>query len=256
MAPADKDIIYGIHPILEALTQQPDSIAEITVQESKSGPKIQEIIAEAKRKGCKLRFVERLPHSKTDSQRTHQGIMATLRQRPTLSLNELISKATKGNAAPLLLALDSIQDPHNLGAIIRSAAAAGATGVILPKDRSAPLSAVAIKASAGAIAHLDICQVTNLARALEKIKEAGFWIYGTDGQARDSIFQTDLSGSMCLIIGSEGKGMRPLIREKCDFLVSIPMQGTLNSLNASVAAGIVLFERVRQVTSITPQKRP
>jgi len=248
MAPADHEIIHGIHPVIEALKQHPERISEIVVQKSRTGAKITELIELAKQNNCRLRFTPRLEDFGKNSDPARQGVLARLSPVPAIDLDQLLAKA-RASAAPLLLVLDSIQDPHNLGAIIRSAAAAGADGIILPKDRCAPLSAVAVKASAGAVAHMKICRVTNLARALDQVKEAGFWIYGTDVRAEQSIYQTDLAGAVCLVVGSEGKGIRPLIREQCDFLISIPMPGPLESLNASVAAGVILFERVRQVTA-------
>jgi len=246
MTVVDAEIIYGIHPVLEALRLRPEGVLEIVVQEAKAGGKTQEVLDLAREKRRPIRFAARLPDPGKGQAVIHQGVMARLAPLPTLSLEELLTRI-RCRTAPLLVALDSIQDPHNLGAIIRSAVAAGAAGIILPRDRTAPLSGTAVKASAGAVSHVDICRVTNLARALERVKEAGFWIFGTDGQAPQTIYEVDLKGSACLVIGGEGKGVRPLVREHCDFLVSIPMQGSLNSLNASVAAGIVLFERVRQL---------
>lgn len=246
MTVVEAEIIYGIHPVLEALRLRPDGVLEIVVLESKAGGKTQEVLDLAREKRRPIRFAATLPDPGKGQAVLHQGVMARLKPLPTLGLEELLSKI-RPRATPLLVALDSIQDPHNLGAIIRSAAAAGADGIILPRDRTAPLSGTAVKASAGAVSHVDICRVTNLARALERVKEAGFWIFGTDGQAPQTIYEVDLKGSVCLVIGGEGKGVRPLVREHCDFLVSIPIQGSLDSLNASVAAGVVLFERVRQL---------
>ncbi len=245
MTVVDSEIIYGIHPVLEALRLRPEGVLEIVVQETKAGGKTQAVLDLAREKRRPIRFAARLPDPARGQAVIHQGVMARLAPLPTLALEELLLRI-RGRNAPLLVALDSIQDPHNLGAIIRSAVAAGAVGIILPRDRTAPLSGTAVKASAGAVSHVDICRVTNLARALEQVKEAGFWIFGTDGQAPQTIYEVDLKGSVCLVIGGEGKGVRPLVREHCDFLVSIPMQGSLDSLNASVAAGIVFFERVRQ----------
>ncbi len=145
-----------------------------------------------------------------------------------------------------MLALDHVQDPHNLGAIIRSASAAGVHALILPKDRSAPLSGTVAKIAAGAMEYLPICQTTNLVRTLQKLKDHSVWIYGTIKEGGTSVYQTDFAGSVCLVIGSEQKGIRPLVQEQCDFRTTIPMQGKLESLNASVAAAVVMFEIVRQ----------
>ncbi len=247
MPPVESEIIFGIHPILEVLRNRSDSVQEISILKSKaSGTKLQEVFTLAQEKQCAVKFVAKFADLGNGRAVLHQGVMAKVAPVPTIALKQLIKKI-KDQPFPLLVALDSIQDPYNLGAIIRSACAAGAHGIILPRDRTAPLSGVAIKSSAGAVAHMDICRVTNLSRALKQLKESGFWIFGTAGKAKESLYNTDLTGNVCLVIGGEGKGMRPLIREQCDFLISIPMHGELDSLNASVAAGIVLFERVRQV---------
>jgi len=238
------ELIRGIHPVLEMLKLQPKKLREVLIQQGRAGGRIEEIVTLARAQGVKVRFLAgpRFPGS---ADKAHQGVLASIAPVDTLSLAELLAVA--GNEAqPLLVALDSIQDPHNLGAIIRTAAAAGASGLILPRDRSAPVNATAAKAAAGALAHLPICLVTNLAGALETVKEKGFWVYGAAGEAKRGLYETGFSGPVCLVIGGEGKGLRRLIREQCDELVSIPMAGSLNSLNASVAAGVILFEIVRQ----------
>lgn len=240
--PAEDDGIWGIHPVLEFLKSTPRKVREISIQENKAGKKIQEIITLAQEHNIKTRF---LPANRFPGGGTHQGVLAKISPQATLSLDELLGKI-KDVQAPLLVALDSIQDPHNLGAIIRSASAAGANGIILPKDRSAPLNATAAKAAAGTMAQQNICVVTNLSTALQKLQKNGYWVYGAAGEAEQSIFASDLSGSACVVIGGEGKGLRPLIREQCDVLLSIPMAASTESLNASVAAGIILFEVVRQ----------
>jgi 23S rRNA (guanosine2251-2'-O)-methyltransferase len=242
--PDNDDLLWGIHPILEMLRLQPKKVREVVIQQGRSGGKIQEIIALAQEQGVKVRFLpgQRFPSS---PDKTHQGVLAKTAPVATCSLHELL-KTAKEEEQPLIVALDCIQDPHNLGAIIRTAAAAGATGIILPKDRSAPLNATAAKAAAGAMAHLKLCLVTNLVTALQSVKEKGFWVYGAAGEAKRTVYESKFVGSVCLVIGGEDKGMRPLVREHCDELVSIPMAGSLNSLNASVAAGVILFEIVRQ----------
>lgn len=242
--PDNDDTLWGIHPILELLRLEPGKVREVVVQQNKGGARIQEIIALARARGVKVRFLpgQRFPSS---PDKTHQGVLARTAPLATCSLPELLV-GQQGRENPLLVALDSIQDPHNLGAIIRTAAAAGAGGVIIPKDRSAPLNATAAKAAAGAMAHLSLCLVTNLAVSLQTVKENGFWVYGAAGEAKHSVYETRFSGPICLVIGGEGKGLRPLVRQSCDELLSIPMAGSLDSLNASVAAGVILFEMVRQ----------
>jgi 23S rRNA (guanosine2251-2'-O)-methyltransferase len=174
-----------------------------------------------------------------------QGVSARI-ILPTLTLDELLVKLNDVSGPPFLLALDSIQDPHNLGAIIRSAVAAGVNGIILPKDRSASITGAVIKVSAGSVFHINICRVTNLVSSFKVLKENGIWIFGATKDASQPIYDMDLTVPACLVIGSEGKGLRPLVADQCDLNVAIPMQSSLDSLNASVAAGIILFEIVRQ----------
>jgi len=243
--------IYGIHPVLEALRASPQAIREIFVDRDKSGRKLEQIIELAQKNAIP---VSRVPagskpgHRKPDEQSEHersQGVRARI-LLPTLTLAELLENLQEVAQAPLLLALDSIQDPHNLGAIIRSAVAAGVNGIILPKDRSASITGTVIKISAGAVFHIDICRVTNLVSSFKVLKENGIWIFGATKDGSQPIYDVDLSVPACLVIGSEGKGLRPLVAEQCDINISIPMQSALDSLNASVAAGIILFETVRQ----------
>jgi 23S rRNA (guanosine2251-2'-O)-methyltransferase len=163
-----------------------------------------------------------------------------------LTLDALLHKLKYVPGPPLLLALDSIQDPHNLGAIIRSAVAAGVNGIILPRDRSVSITGTVIRISAGAVYHIDICMVTNLVSSIKSLKKNGIWIFGTTKDGARPIYDIDLTLPACLVIGSEGKGMRPLVAKQSDLLITIPMQSSLDSLNASVAAGIILFEIVRQ----------
>ena len=168
---------------------------------------------------------------------------------PLLQLEELLDdlEATAAAVAPRLLALDSIQDPRNLGSILRSALAAGFGHVILTRDRSVPVTGTVARTSAGAVAHLKLCQVVNLAETLKLLKERGFWVFGAVVEPEaDSIYQADFSGPVCLVIGSEGKGIRPLVRRQCDHLVTIPMHAPFNSLNASAAAAVLLFEIARR----------
>ncbi|MFH1215274.1 MAG: 23S rRNA (guanosine(2251)-2'-O)-methyltransferase RlmB [Pseudomonadota bacterium] len=243
---AEDNLVWGIHPVHELLVTRPRSVHEIIIQKGKTGAKLQEIIELARVEGIKIKFSTdfRMAGSK---QMNHQGIIAKVASFETLDEDAFLALLEQ-HAPPFVLALDSIQDPHNLGAIIRSASAAGVTGLIVPKDRSAPLSGTVAKISAGALAYLPVCQVTNLARMLQKLKEMGVWTYGTVKNGGNSIYRTKFSGAVCLVIGGEEKGIRPLIEEQCDFKVTIPMQRDLDSLNASVAAGVVMFEIVRQKT--------
>lgn len=244
----EENHVWGTHPVHELLLTRPRSIHEILIEKNKTSNKLQTIIDLARKEHVKIKFANELRIG--GPRINHQGIIARVMAQETLNDDAffaLLSETKK----PVLLALDSIQDPHNLGAIIRSASAAGVTGLILPKDRSAPLSGTVAKISAGALSHLPVCQTTNFVRMLQKLKEKGIWIYGTIKEGGNSIFSTDFSGPVCLVIGGEEKGLRPLVKEQCDFRVTIPMKGKLDSLNASVAAGIILFEIVRQNTMVS-----
>jgi len=243
--------VDGVHSVLEALKTSPRCVKEIFVEKRKKGSRLDELLEMAQQNTIPVSL------SKAATEGVHKKYLGTLGQEssqgvsariilPTISLEELLGKLKSISKPPLLLALDSIQDPHNLGAIIRSAVAAGVNGVILPKDRSASITGTVIKVSAGAVFHLDICRVTNLVNSFKELKKEGIWIFGTAKDSSQEVYETDLTVPACLVIGSEGKGLRPLVAEHCDMYVSIPMQGSLDSLNASVAAGIILFETVRQ----------
>jgi 23S rRNA (guanosine2251-2'-O)-methyltransferase len=247
----NKDLfVWGIHPVLEALKALPHCVKEIFVEKGRKGLRLEELLEVAQQNRISVTL------GQATSEGTHrkagpseyersQGVSARI-VLPTLSLEELLGKLKTIETPPLILALDSIQDPHNLGAIIRSAVAAGVNGLILPKDRSASITSTVIKVSAGAAFHLDICRVTNLVSSFKVLKKEGIWIFGTAKDSSQAVYETDLTVPACLVIGSEGKGLRPLVAEHCDMYISIPMQGLLDSLNASVAAGIILFETVRQ----------
>ena len=243
-----EDLIWGVNPVNEALVGNPGTLSEVLILRGKAGPKYQEIIDRARAGNVRLRFVEsgRLG---VPSDAKHQGVVARLSHAHMIQLNELLDevKITEENPYPRILAIDSIQDPRNLGAILRSALVAGFTSVIITRERSVPLTGTVARTSAGAINHLRICQVVNLAETLKVLKQNRFWIFGTvaDKEAM-SLYDVDFSLPLCLVIGSEGKGIRPLVQKHCDQLVTIPMAGTFNSLNASVAAAVTMFEINRQ----------
>jgi len=247
-ADSGQDVIWGINSVREALAQNPRSISEILVQRGKAGPKIQEIVDRARQHKIRLRFVEPNRFG-VPSQCRHQGVVA--RQAPVtlLTLDDILDKAEarKGQSPIRLLLLDSIQDPRNLGAILRSALAAGFTSVIMTRERSAPLTGTVAKTSAGAVSYLDICQVVNLADTIKVLKKRGFWVFGAVADRNGvSVYEADFSPPLCLVIGGEGKGIRPLVQKQCDHLITIPIQGHFDSLNASVAASVIMFEIVRQ----------
>lgn len=239
--------VWGVHPVLTLLKHHPEKVGDIAIQQSRRGAKIQEIIDMAKEHGIRYRFVPTIRMPDQTENANHQGVLARTVAYGYTPFEDLLANLRE-TPSPIVLALDSIQDPHNLGAIIRSGTAAGVAGVIINKDRSAPLSGAAVKASAGTVIHTPVCRVTNLTTAIQQLKEAGVWIYGALKGAERSLYQTDLTGPVCIVIGGEEKGIRPLVRKQCDFLISIPMQRDTNSLNASVAAGVILFEMVRQRT--------
>jgi 23S rRNA (guanosine2251-2'-O)-methyltransferase len=247
-----EDLLWGIHPVYEALVKESDKFSEIFLQKEKRGEKIEEIITLARKAGIKIDFVDSLMLTgEASAQVRHQGVVARMSATSLLPFDdfkERLEERVKDGGNCRIIVLDSLQDPHNVGAVIRSALASGAVGVLVTRERSAPLGGTAAKSSAGAMSHIDICQVTNLVAALKELKKIGFWIFGAVKDADAvSLYETDLTGPACLVVGSEGKGIRPLVKTECDILVSIPMEGSLDSLNSSVAAGVILFETMRQV---------
>lgn len=243
-------LIWGIHPVTEMLQCQPDRVTEIIVQKDRHSKSWQDAIETARRTGVKCTFVDRIKITGSEEPVHHQGIVAHCALVSLDDFGAMLDRfraGCAGNDNPRIMICDTIQDPHNLGAIIRSAHAAGVSDLVLTRERSAPLGGTAAKASAGAIAKVRIAHVTNLAEALSRLKDAGAWIFGAvkDEQAQ-SIYDTDFNVPACLVVGNEGKGIRPLVKKQCDFLVSIPMAGEIDSLNSSVAAAVILFEMVRQ----------
>jgi 23S rRNA (guanosine2251-2'-O)-methyltransferase len=204
---------------------------------------VETIVRLAKSHGVPVRFEERQQVDRLAGTREHQGIAALAAAKPAIELEDLLHAK---NAHGLLVLLDGIEDPHNLGAIVRTSLAAGAQGVVIPERRAAGLSDTVERTSAGALAHLPIARVKNLVRAMEEIKEAGYWLVGLDERAEKSHTDVDLKGSVGIVLGREGEGLHELTRKRCDFLVSLPTTGPVRSLNVSVAAGVMLFEVVRQ----------
>ena len=244
-----EDLIWGINAVWEALAQPSGStVSEILVQAGKAGPRLQEIIDTARERSVALRFVDparmRVPRTCR-----HQGVVARLSEAKLLDLEDLLASLgeIRQGEAPRILVLDSIQDPRNLGSILRSALAAGFSRVIMTRERSVPVTGTVARTSAGAVAHMQICRVVNLVDALDTLKANGFWVFGAVAETDvGSIYNADFSGPIALVIGSEGKGIRPLVRRQCDHLVTIPMGGSFNSLNASVAAAVIMFEVARR----------
>ena len=242
-----EELICGPHAVLAALKAHADEIDGIWVSNERQDQRMTAVLDAAREAQVKVHRAPRAALDRMSAGVSHQGVIARrfAAPRPAHSedLGEYIASLT---GKPLILILDGVQDPHNLGACLRVADAAGAHAVVMPRDRSAPLSAVARRAAAGAAETIPLFEVTNLARALDEMKEAGLWIIGTAANAEQSVFQADLKGPVALVLGGEGSGMRRLTQERCDLLVRIPMAGTVESLNVSVASGICLFEALRQ----------
>lgn len=231
-------IIYGVHPVLEAL--RAGTVRRLRVAE-RSGDRLRDVLDLAASAGVR---VERVPQDAIErlaQGATHQGVVADVEGERSVGLRDLAE-----GAAPLIVVLDGIEDPHNLGAILRTADAAGVSGVVVQSRRSALHAGTVAKTSAGALSHVRIAEVVNIARAIGELKELGVWSVGLAGEASQSYDEVDMAGPTAIVMGAEGPGLRRLVRESCDFLVSIPMRGHVGSLNVSVAAGVALFEAVRQ----------
>ena len=236
-------ILVGIHAVAEAIKAYPDRIERICIERGQKNPRVQEIIKEAQQRHVRTSFEEKSWLDRKAEGARHQGILCYAAEVDTLDSEEILEQAgTPG----LLVVLDGIEDPHNLGAILRSAEAAGADGVFLPRHRTAGLSATVAKASAGAVSHIKVARVPNIAQLVESVKKRGYWVVGLDAASDLSIWETDLSGPVVLVVGNEGSGLHRLVREKCDFVVSLPIHGKVSSYNVSVAAGIALYEVLRQ----------
>jgi 23S rRNA (guanosine2251-2'-O)-methyltransferase len=233
-------IIYGINPVLEAL--RAGRVDAIRVSR-RADARVAAIVEAAGRAGVGITRVETGELDLASKGGVHQGVIALVRDQAPLTARDLVEA---GAGAPLIVVLDGIEDPHNLGAILRTVDAAGGTGVVRQQRHAAPLGGAAAKASAGAVSHVKIADVVNIARALEELKDAGVWTVGLAGDAATRYDQIDYALPTALVVGAEGAGLRRLVRERCDWLVSIPMQGHVQSLNVSVATGVVLFEAVRQ----------
>ena len=241
------DKLTGPHAVREALAAG-RPLQTVLVARGRHGGRLEEIVRLAKRHGVPVRFEDRVRLDQVAGTREHQGVVAMVASKAAVSLEDLLARPSPQGAPGLLVLLDGIEDPQNLGAIIRTALAAGAAGIVIPERRSAGLGNAAARASAGAVAHLPVARVTNLPRAMEQLKSAGYWLVGLDERAERRYTDVDLTGSVALVLGGEGKGLHQLVRERCDFLVSIPSRGPVPSLNVSVAAGIALFEVLRQRT--------
>jgi len=240
------EIIYGINPILEALRSERQGLNKILLAEGKEGGPIRLLRQLAREKGIPVQVSPKEALDRLAGSGHHQGILGFTAASSYSTWEDLLDRVRAAQGKAIVLVLDSIEDPQNLGSLIRTAEACGVKGVILPKDRAAGITPAVVKASAGAVAHLPIVRVTNLASTLEELKKEGFWIVGADSRAEKSLYELKFDMNVGVIIGGEGKGVRPLLLKKCDYTVSIPMKGKVSSLNAGIAGAVILFEVLRQ----------
>ncbi len=240
-----EDLIEGRNAVIEAL-RAGRPIDKIYIQKGETDKTLGHIASTAKDAGIVVVDADRRKLDFMSRTHAHQGVIALAAIKDYCSVSDILAIAKERNEPPFIVMCDEISDPHNLGAVIRSAECVGAHGVIIPKRRSAGLTSIVEKTSAGAVEHIAVARVANLASAIEELKAAGVWVYGTAADGANPLWKTDLTGPACFVIGSEGAGMGRLVREKCDFLVSIPMKGKVSSLNASAAAAVLLYEALRQ----------
>ncbi|KXG74803.1 23S rRNA (guanosine(2251)-2'-O)-methyltransferase RlmB [Thermotalea metallivorans] len=239
------DKIEGRNPVMEALKAERE-IDKILVAKGAAEGSIHKIVGIAKERGIPIQYVERQKLDQLSESHAHQGIIAFAAAHAYVDVAHILKKAEEKGEDPFIVILDEITDPHNLGSVIRTAYAAGVHGVIIPKRRAVGLTAVVAKTSAGAIEYVPVAKVSNLAQTIDRLKERGLWIIGADMDGEKAYYENDLTGKIALVIGSEGKGIGRLIKEKCDFIIHIPMKGEVGSLNASVAAAILMYEVMKQ----------
>ncbi len=241
------DFVCGVNPVKESLLHSQRQLLELWVTKEKLNPRQKEIVSLAEEKQLKIRHVDRRDIQRLAGMTPHQGVLLKVAAFNYANLDDVIDSWQHSGEKAFFLLLDGITDPHNFGAMLRSAELAGCQAVIVAKDRSCPVTAVVEKTAAGALAYLPLCQVVNLARTMEDLKKIGVWCYGLAGdEGSADLFEADLVGHVAMIVGSEGRGLRQNIRNHCDALLAIPMRGQLDSLNASVATGIALFEVMKQ----------
>jgi len=243
-------IIYGINPVLEAIKA---GRAKAILVAQRADDRLQRLLEEAGRHSVRVRYVTRDELDHTSKRGAHQGVVAEVERRTEASLEDLAS-AEKG--PPLIVVLDEVEDPQNVGAILRTVDACGGSGVVRQTRRAASLEGAAAKASAGAVNHVPVADVVNIARSLDELKKAGVWTVGLDAKAKMAYYEWDLTLPTALVVGAEGHGLRRLVRERCDQVVSIPMRGHVGSLNVSVATAVVLYEAVRQRWNRSRSRQP
>jgi 23S rRNA (guanosine2251-2'-O)-methyltransferase len=242
------DRLTGIHAVREAL-EAGRAFDRIVIAKGRQDSRVEEIVQAARARNISVRFEDRGQLDRLADSKDHQGIVALVAARAAGTLDEILAAANAGagrGEKGLIVLLDGVEDPHNLGAVIRTALAAGAHGVVIPERRAAGLTDTVARASAGALAHLAVAKVTNLVRTMEELKEAGYWLVGLDERGDKNYTDVDYTSPTGIVLGGEGKGLHELTRKRCDFVVSLPTTGPVKSLNVSVAAGVVLFEALRQ----------
>lgn len=238
--------VYGLHAVRAVLERRPGDVTRLAIDAAREDARMRELVALAAARGVAVEMASATSLDRESGGAAHQGVVAEVRPSVPLDANTLLDLLIAAKAPPLVLVLDGVSDPHNLGACLRCADAAGATAVVAPRDRAAGLTPIVRKVAAGAAETIPFAQVTNLARSLRDLKAAGLWIAGTAADADQELFAADLAVPLAVVMGSEGRGLRRLTRESCDFSIRLPMRGAVASLNVSVAAGIVLYEALRQ----------
>lgn len=238
-------IIEGRNPVLEVI-ESGRAINKLMIANGNKEGSIKKIIAKAKEKGIVISYVDRQKINGLSESDNHQGVLAFVAAYDYVELDDMLNNIEASGETPFIIVLDEINDPHNLGSIMRTADAVGAHGIIIPKRRAVGLTPVVAKTSAGAIEYVPVCRVTNLSRAIEALKERNIWVAGADMIGEQTHFQANFTGGIALVMGNEGAGISRLVKEKCDFLVNIPMIGKVSSLNASVAASVIMYEIFKQ----------
>lgn len=246
VSPTKNQYLYGTHPVHEAIKAGRRTIHGIFVTRENDKGRHKHLLTTAISRGIPIEKVDSARLNNMVKTELHQGICARVSSYPAVSLDQVISLWKKKAEPPFMMILDSIKDPNNLGAIIRTAACAGVHGIVIPKDRSAGPTPAVSKASAGALEHAFLCRVVNLANAIKRLKSEGLWIAGLDMESTRTVFSADLSGPIAVVVGGEEKGIRPLVKKQCDFMVKVPQTGHVDSLNASVAAAVTIYEIYRR----------
>ncbi len=244
------DLLFGFHSVYEALRAGKRTFFSILISKKRTGPRTDKIEALAMERRIKVETIDPASLDRMTEFSNHQGIAARTSFFPVKNAAEIVDTMGRDERPCFILVMENIEDPHNLGALIRTALSAGVDYILIPKDRSAGPSSTVSRSSAGAMEHADIYMITNTAALLKSLKEKGVWVFGLDADGDRSLFDADLKGPIALVIGGENKGVRPLVKKECDFLLSIPNRGSINSLNASVAGGIAMYEALRQRNDI------